>query len=487
MLFNSLDFAVFLPIVFVFYWFIANRNLRLQNALIVAASYVFYGWWDWRFLSLIIFSTLVDFSIGRRLKTEEKESKRKVLLWTSIIVNLGFLGVFKYYNFFLDNFVAAFSLFGQEIHANSLNIILPVGISFYTFQTLSYTIDVYKRRLEPTQDFVAFSAFVCFFPQLVAGPIERATNLLPQFYKKRTFEYHKAIDGMRQILWGLFKKVVIADNCAEYANLIFNNYQDYNGSTLLLGAIFFTFQIYGDFSGYSDIAIGTSRLFGFNLMQNFATPYFSRDIAEFWRRWHISLSTWFRDYLYIPLGGSRGGTGMKIRNTFIIFLISGFWHGANWTFIVWGGLNALYFLPLLLLKRNRTNLGVVAEGRSLPTLRELYSMSSTFLLTVLAWVFFRSNSIASALEYLGKVGSKSLFMMPKYDGFAMSFKVLILLFLMLAIEWGNRTRKHALERNPSLNYNPLDLMLYVAIICLIYFFNTSSQTFIYFDAFTLGI
>ena len=481
MLFNSLDFAVFLPIVFVFYWFIANRNLRLQNALIVAASYVFYGWWDWRFLSLIVFSTLVDFSIGRRLKTEEKDSKRKVLLWTSIIVNLGFLAVFKYYNFFLDNFVAAFSLFGQEVQANSLNIILPVGISFYTFQTLSYTIDVYKRRLEPTQDFVAFSAFVCFFPQLVAGPIERATNLLPQFYKKRTFEYHKAIDGMRQILWGLFKKVVIADNCAEYANLIFNNYQDYNGSTLLLGAIFFTFQIYGDFSGYSDIAIGTSRLFGFNLMQNFATPYFSRDIAEFWRRWHISLSTWFRDYLYIPLGGSRGGTGMKIRNTFIIFLVSGFWHGANWTFIVWGGLNALYFLPLLLLKRNRTNLGVVAEGRSLPTLRELYSMSSTFLLTVLAWVFFRSNSIASALEYLGKIGSKSLFMMPKYDGIAMSFKVLILLFLMLAIEWGNRTRKHALERNPSLNYNPLDLMLYVAIICLIYFFNTSSQTFIYFQ------
>ncbi len=281
MLFNSLDFAVFLPIVFVLYWFIASRNLRLQNALIVAASYVFYGWWDWRFLSLIIFSTLVDFSIGHRLKTEENRSKRKFLLWTSIIVNLGFLGFFKYYNFFLDNFVAAFSLFGQEIQANSLSIILPVGISFYTFQTLSYTIDVYKRRLEPTQDFVAFSAFVCFFPQLVAGPIERATNLLPQFYKKRTFEYHKAIDGMRQILWGLFKKIVIADNCAEYANLIFNNYQDYNGSTLLLGAIFFTFQIYGDFSGYSDIAIGTSRLFGFNLMQNFATPYFSETLRSF--------------------------------------------------------------------------------------------------------------------------------------------------------------------------------------------------------------
>jgi alginate O-acetyltransferase complex protein AlgI len=341
MLFNSLDFAVFLPIVFALYWFVTNHNLKLQNALIVAASYVFYGWWDWRFLSLIIFSTLVDYSIGRRLKNEEKQSTRKILLWTSIIVNLGFLGFFKYYNFFLDNFIAAFSFFGQEIQPNTLNIILPVGISFYTFQTLSYTIDVYKKKLEPTEDFIAFSAFVCFFPQLVAGPIERATNLLPQFYKKRTFEYDKAVDGMRQILWGLFKKVVIADNCAEYANLIFNNYQDYNGSTLLLGAIFFTFQIYGDFSGYSDIAIGTSRLFGFNLMQNFATPYFSRDIAEFWRRWHISLSTWFRDYLYIPLGGSRGGTWMKVRNTFIIFLVSGFWHGANWTFIVWGGLKCI--------------------------------------------------------------------------------------------------------------------------------------------------
>ena len=274
MLFNSLDFAVFLPIVFILYWFVTNHNLRLQNALIVIASYVFYGWWDWRFLSLIIFSTLVDFSIGRLLKNEENQKIRKTLLWISIIVNLGFLGFFKYYNFFLDNFIAAFSFFGHEINANSLNIILPVGISFYTFQTLSYTIDVYKKKLDPTEDFIAFSAFVCFFPQLVAGPIERATNLLPQFYKKRTFEYDKAVDGMRQILWGLFKKVVIADNCAEYANLIFNNYQDYNGSTLLLGAIFFTFQIYGDFSGYSDIAIGTSRLFGFSLMQNFATPYF---------------------------------------------------------------------------------------------------------------------------------------------------------------------------------------------------------------------
>lgn len=260
--------------------------------------------------------------------------------------------------------MSAFSFFGKEINTGSLNIILPVGISFYTFQTLSYTIDVYKRNLEPTKDFIAFSAFVSFFPQLVAGPIERATNLLPQFYTQRKFDYAKAVDGMRQILWGLFKKIVIADNCAEFANQIFNNSESMNGSALVMGAVFFTFQIYGDFSGYSDIAIGTSRLFGFNLMRNFAFPYFSRDMAEFWRRWHISLSTWFRDYLYIPLGGSRGSTWMKVRNTFIIFIVSGFWHGANWTFIIWGALNAFYFLPLLLAKRNRNHLGVIAEGRA---------------------------------------------------------------------------------------------------------------------------
>ena len=482
MLFNSLDFAFFLPIVFALYWFVTNHNLKLQNALIVAASYVFYGWWDWRFLSLIIFSTLVDYSIGRRLKNEEKPSTRKILLWTSIIVNLGFLGFFKYYNFFLDNFIAAFSFFGQEIQPNTLNIILPVGISFYTFQTLSYTIDVYKKKLEPTEDFIAFSAFVCFFPQLVAGPIERATNLLPQFYKKRTFEYDKAVDGMRQILWGLFKKVVIADNCAEYANLIFNNYQDYNGSTLLLGAIFFTFQIYGDFSGYSDIAIGTSRLFGFNLMQNFATPYFSRDIAEFWRRWHMSLSTWFRDYLYIPLGGSRGGTWMKVRNTFIIFLVSGFWHGANWTFIAWGGLNALYFLPLLLLKRNRTNLGVVAEGRIFPSLRELFQMGTTFLLTVLAWVFFRAESIVHSLTYLNGIFTKTILQVPLFAGRRRAFTVVIILIVTLLVEWRGREESHILFMDQKA-YPLKRWIIYLMILFCIVFYRQSIQKieFIYFQ------
>lgn len=482
MLFNSLDFAIFLPIVFLLYWFVAQKNLKLQNALIVVASYVFYGWWDWRFLSLIIFSTVVDYLVGQKLRTEEQQSKRKVLLWTSIIVNLGFLGFFKYYNFFLENFVDAFSLFGMQINTNSLNIILPVGISFYTFQTLSYTIDVYKRKLEPTQNFIAFSAFVCFFPQLVAGPIERATNLLPQFFKKRTFEYHKAVDGMRQILWGLFKKVVIADNCAEFANQIFNNSADMNGSTLALGAIFFTFQIYGDFSGYSDIAIGTSRLFGFDLKQNFATPYFSRDIAEFWRRWHISLSTWFRDYLYIPLGGSRGGTWMKVRNTFVIFLVSGFWHGANWTFIIWGALNAIYFLPLLLTNNNRKNLGVVAEGKILPSFRELFAMLSTFSLTVFAWIFFRADNITNAFNYILGIFSNTLFEVPRFYAMRDALMSLSLIIVFLIIEWVGREKKFAIQNIGSISNNYIRYSLYFIIVfSILYFGSFKKNEFIYFQ------
>lgn len=476
MLFHSIDFAIFLPIVFTLYWFVTNKNLKLQNLLIVIASYVFYGWWDWRFLSLIVFSTIIDYTVGRQLRTEENQLKRRILLWTSILVNLGFLGFFKYYNFFLDNFKTAFSFFGQDIQANSLNIILPVGISFYTFQTLSYTIDVYKRKLEPTKDIIAFSAFVSFFPQLVAGPIERATHLLPQFYKKRTFDYSKAVDGMRQILWGLFKKVVIADNCAKYANQIFNNSADMNGSTLVLGALFFTFQIYADFSGYSDIAIGTSRLFGFDLMRNFNFPYFSRDIAEFWRRWHISLSTWFRDYLYIPLGGSRGGTWVKVRNTFIIFIVSGFWHGANWTFIVWGALNAIYFLPLLLTNNNRNNLEIVAKGKSLPSLRELSLMLLTFGLTVFAWIFFRAENIGHALSYISEIFSSSLLTIPEIRP-----RILILLILFVLIEWLGREGQYAISGINFFERRIFRWGIYLSIYLLIFIFQGKHQEFIYFQ------
>jgi len=482
MLFNSLDFAIFLPIVFVLYWFVVNKNLKHQNILIAIASYVFYGWWDWRFLALILFSTLVDYVIGVSLGKEQNLNKRKILLWISILVNLGLLGFFKYYNFFLDNFKSAFTFFGSEINANSLNIILPVGISFYTFQTLSYTIDVYKRNLKPTEDFISFAAFVSFFPQLVAGPIERATNLLPQILSKRKFQYSEGVDGLKQILWGLFKKVVIADNCAMYANYIFDNSSELSGSTLLLGAIFFTFQIYGDFSGYSDIAIGTSRLFGFNLMRNFAFPYFSRDIAEFWRRWHISLSTWFRDYLYIPLGGSRGGTWMKVRNTFIIFLVSGFWHGANWTFIIWGGLNAIYFLPTLLAKRNRQNLNIVAENKLFPSFKDFTKIVSTFLLTVIAWVFFRADNVGHAINYLSKIFSTSLFTMPYYNGLGLALSTIIILFIFIFIEWIGREGEFAIQNLKFLKSRFVRWVVYILIIFAIgVFMQTDETPFIYFQ------
>ncbi|MFT6127470.1 MAG: D-alanyl-lipoteichoic acid acyltransferase DltB (MBOAT superfamily) [Polaribacter sp.] len=478
MFFNSLDFAIFLPIVFTLYWLLNSKSLKLQNVLIVAASYFFYGCWDYRFLALILFSTIIDYLVGRQFAITLNSKTRKILLWISILVNLGFLGFFKYYNFFIDNFIGAFSFFGKDISISSLHIILPVGISFYTFQTLSYTIDVYRNKLEPTKDFIAFTAFVSFFPQLVAGPIERATHLLPQFYKKRKFDYNNAIDGLRQILWGLFKKVVIADNCAEYANIIFNSYDDQSGSNLILGAIFFAFQIYGDFSGYSDIAIGTSRLFGFDLMKNFAFPYFSRDIAEFWRRWHISLSTWFRDYLYIPLGGSRGSLKFKIRNVFIIFLVSGFWHGANWTFIIWGGLNALYFLPVMLTNNNRSNLDIVAKGKWFPKIKDLINIIITFSLTIFAWIFFRSNSVTDAIAYIVNIFDVSLFSVPVLSQDA--YYTLILVIMFIVIEWIGREGEFAISKIYKLPVY-LRWSFYFSILLLMFIFTGKEQAFIYFQ------
>ncbi|MBA4053675.1 MAG: membrane-bound O-acyltransferase family protein [Marivirga sp.] len=485
MVFNSVDFAIFLPIVFILYWFVF-KNLKWQNALIAISSYFFYGWWDWRFLFLLFFSTVLDYLVGLGLAKSTQEHKRKLLLLTSIIVNLGLLGFFKYYNFFVNSFIDAFSFFGQAISPNTLNIILPVGISFYTFQTLSYSIDVYRRQLEPTKDFISFAAFVTFFPQLVAGPIERATNLLPQFYTQRSFDKAKAVDGLRQILWGLFKKMVIADNCASYANTIFNDSSSYSGFTLLLGAIFFAFQIYCDFSGYSDIAIGTSRLFGFSLMQNFAFPYFSRDIGEFWRRWHISLSTWFRDYVYIPLGGSKGGMWMKIRNIFLIFLISGFWHGANWTFVIWGALNAIYYLPLLLRNKNRLNLDVVAEGRNFPSLRELSDIALTFSLTLFAWIFFRAESVSAAVDFISRMVAGFVNPASFIEAFDFMHNQVgmfrpIIFCLFFAVEWMGRGDKYAIQ-NLGLNWSRTPRWaFYYAIIVIIILYTGQQQGFIYFQ------
>lgn len=481
MLFNSLDFAFFLPIVFALYW-LAKRNIKLQNTILLISSYYFYACWDWRFLSLILISSLVDFLVGIALSNQEHVVKRKVLLWTSISVNIGFLAFFKYYNFFVEEFVAVFSIFGREIQANSLNIILPIGISFYTFQTLSYSIDIYKRKLEPSRDFIAFSAFVSFFPQLVAGPVERASNLLPQFLRQRTFDYSNAVMGMQQILWGLFKKMVIADNCAELANMIFNNSADYSGSTLLLGAIFFSFQIYGDFSGYSDIAIGTARLFGIKLMKNFDFPYFSRDIAEFWRRWHISLSSWFRDYVYIPLGGSRVKKAKNIRNVFIVFAVSGLWHGANWTFLIWGILNAIFFLPLLLLDTNRNHLDIVAKGKLFPSFKELIAILSTFGITVLAWVFFRAESLTHAISYLDSMFNLDLFSIPHIMDMPKVKISLVLLTLFVCIEWLGREGAFAIDVLEKKLNGVQRLILYSFIVFLIGMYSpTSENPFIYFQ------
>lgn len=477
MLFNSIDFAVFLPIVFGLYWFVFQRNLKVQNAWLLLASYFFYGWWDWRFLSLIAFSSTIDFFVARKLETTEHSGKRKRLLWTSIGVNIGFLGVFKYFDFFAESFAEAFSLFGIPFEPGRLNLILPVGISFYTFQTLSYTIDVYRKKMAPSHDPIAFFAFVSFFPQLVAGPIERATNLLPQFSGKRSFDQQAATDGLRQILWGLFKKIAIADNCAEFVNGVFADPSSASGSTLLLGAILFGFQIYGDFSGYSDIAIGTARLFGFNLMKNFAFPYFSRDIAEFWRRWHISLSTWFRDYVYIPLGGSRGPLFQQIRNIVVVFAVSGFWHGANWTFIAWGLLNALFILPLILRRKHRTYRDTVASGRVFPRMREVWAMAFTFLLTTLAWVFFRSESIGQAITYLYSIVQPSLFSVPSTPGKV----VAMLLVFFVGVEWLQREKEHALCLSTTKIPRPARWILYYALVYLIVYHGGSQEAFIYFQ------
>ncbi len=395
MLFNSLEFLLFLPTVFFLYWFVFKNQLRAQNILLLVASYIFYGWWDWRFLSLIIASTFLDYFVAIQLGKTAISKKRKLLLGISLVGNLGMLGFFKYYNFFVASWIEAWSSVGITIEASTLNIILPVGISFYTFQTLSYTIDVYRKEMEPTKSFIDFAAFVTFFPQLVAGPIERASHLLPQFYKNRTFDYQNAVDGVKLIIWGMFKKVVVADNCAFFVNKIFENPEAYSSGELFVGMVFFAFQIYGDFSGYSDIAIGLSKLFGFDLMVNFKFPYFSRDIAEFWRRWHISLSTWFRDYIYIPLGGSKGSQVFQIRNVMIIFLVSGFWHGANWTYVVWGLFHALLFLPLLLFNINRSHLITKSYGWL-----DFAKIGLTFLVVCIGWVFFRADSISDAFQYL---------------------------------------------------------------------------------------
>lgn len=476
MFFNSLAFAIFLPIVFLLYWFVFNKTKSTQNVILIIASYYFYSCWDWRFLFLLVFSTFLDYYTGIRIEKSQTEKSRKFWFWLSVLVNLGFLGVFKYYNFFASSFATLLSGVGFKASPFLLDVVLPVGISFYTFHGLSYVIDIYHKRIKAEYNFVDYSLFVSYFPLLVAGPIERATHLLPQLKVKRTFDYEKAKEGLFQLIWGLLKKVVIADTCATYANAIFDDYESMNSLSLILGAIYFAFQIYGDFSGYSDMALGMSKLFGIDLLKNFNYPYFSRDIAEFWRRWHISLSSWFKDYLYIPLGGSKGGIWMKIRNTFIIFVVSGFWHGANWTYLAWGFINAVYFLPLLLLKKNRNNIENSELSWNLESIKVRLNILLTFLLCCLAWIFFRANTITDAVLYLKRIVLNGEFASQYLSNERYNYELLIMIGLFILVEWNNRTKIEPISGKYS------HLKLTMCLVSIIAFGTYSNyKEFIYFQ------
>lgn len=463
MLFNSIEFLIFLPIVFVLYWFVFKK-LRWQNLLVVVASYIFYGWWDYRFLFLIALTTICSFTsalgIGKQRVSGEM-CGGGILTVSNIVLNLLILGIFKYYNFFADSFSQLFSGFGLTVHPVTLKLVLPVGISFYTFQALSYTIDVYRGKMSATRDVISFFAFISFFPQLVAGPIERATNLLPQFQRERRFDYENAVDGSKQILWGLFKKMVIADNCADIVDSIWFDYSHHSSLMLVIAAVLFAFQIYGDFSGYSDIAIGTAKLFGIKLMRNFNLPYFSRSVAEFWKRWHISLNTWFVDYVYIPLGGSREGKWKTIRNTFVIFFLSGLWHGANWTYVTWGVYHAALFIPMLIIGKRKKYTDVVAQERKLPSLRELWQMGLTFVLATFGWIIFRADSISDFAGYVSCIFTN----IGVQDGIA-GEKALLFIAILVIVEWVNRRREHAFAFHIRNNWLRWGVYLITALLCL---------------------
>lgn len=482
MLFNSLEFLIFLPLVFIGYWLIFKRT-SIQNLFVFAASYLFYGWWDYRFLFLIFLTTVTCFAAGIMI---DRSKTYKAARWTcgiNIALNVAILCYFKYFNFFSENLRILFEQFGYQLDWFTLDVLLPVGISFYTFQAISYPIDVYRKKIAASKDFIAFGAFISFFPQLVAGPIERSTNLLPQFETPRSFDYGEALDGMRQMLWGFFKKIVIADNCANFANRVFNHYETCDTFTLWLGAIFFSFQIYGDFSGYSDIAIGTAKLFGIRLKRNFHFPYFSRDIAEFWRRWHISLNTWFRDYIYIPLGGSRCSKIKIIRNTMIVFMLSGLWHGADWTFVVWGTFHGLLFLPLILAGSNRKHLDNVSE-KFLPSLKSILQMSVTFILVMTGWIIFRAVDIEQAASYIAKcyTGNPGFTWdtSPLRGDTIMVCVTLMFIVIFQGIDWTQRTKSYGLQivegRNIAFRW-----CSYAILILLIVLFAANQQQFIYFQ------
>ena len=500
MLFNSIQFALFLPIVFLLYWFVFDRFIskskyqsRLQNAFVVVASYVFYGWWDWRFLLLIAFTSFCSWGSGMLMQKVENQQidsistegdksleiillqrKKKLITTANIVLNLLILAVFKYYDFFVTEFAQLFNIPTEGL---LLKVILPVGISFYTFQALSYSIDVYRGKIEPTKDIIAFFAFISFFPQLVAGPIERATNLLPQFLRKREFNYDTAVDGMRQILWGLFKKIVVADNCAVYVDQVFSNYTNQTGSTLLLGVVFFAFQLYCDFSGYSEIAIGTAKLFGIRLMRNFNNPYFATSFADYWKRNHISLTTWFMDYVYYPLIGSSDKLWYWNLCMIVTFLLSGMWHGAGWTFLLWGLYQGVFIVISMNLSRSRKRFEKKHHLKN-NRLYEFFTMFVTFFIVCIGLVLFRAESIGQAWNFICEIFNTSLFEMPfMYVG---TKKRLLLVAIMLVLEWISRKKEHALQYNSNMP-SWLAWICSLAIALIMLEFAGNSQSFIYFQ------
>jgi alginate O-acetyltransferase complex protein AlgI len=474
MLFNSFTFAIFLPLVFAIYWVLSSR-VHLQNIVLILASCVFYGWWDVRFLFLLLLSSALDFTVGLLLDGEERQQRRKLLISISLVAQLGLLATFKYFNFFVDSFSELLQAVGFQVNMPTLRIILPVGISFYTFQTLSYTIDVYRRQITAVRDPLAFFAFVSFFPQLVAGPIERASRMLPQFSVSRSFVPLAAVEGLRQALWGMAKKVVVADNLAPHVNSIFQNYQSLDGVTLAWGGVLFSFQLYCDFSGYSDIAVGIAKLFGINLARNFRYPFFATNIADFWRRWHISLSTWFRDYLYIPLGGRHRSALISARNVMATFCVSGLWHGANWKFVVWGFLHGAYYLVWSLVRPHRAEPTTAQKPLFAPRPAELIGIATTFALVTLAFVFFRADSIGHAYGYLLRSVTHPFESIEARSGVALAY-----VFPLVAVEWTQRHRDHGLDVKHL--FVAFRWALYLATaLAIVEFGNFGEVQFIYFQ------
>ena len=484
MLLNSIEFLFFLPIVFLVYWGIGYARindalkLRLQNVALLLASYAFYAWWDWRFLGLLVGMSLISWCCGYLINCSQYTShfiNAKCLMITNVVLDLGVLALFKYYNFFIGSFA---DLFGLQNSIHSMKIVLPLGISFFTFQAIAYVVDVYKRKIEPT-NLVDCLLYIGFFPKLLAGPIERPTNLIPQIQKSRVFEYDLAVDGCRQMLWGLFKKIVVADNCAIYVDQVWSTYDTQSGSNLLLAAILYSIQIYGDFSGYSDMAIGTAKLLGFRFRDNFLFPYFSRNMNEFWRRWHISLNTWFVDYLYIPLGGSRDGKWHTIRNIMIVFLLSGLWHGADWSFVAWGAYHGLLLVLLILLNQNTKYEHVVAYDRLYPNLKEFGQMLLVFALATFGWMMFRADNMSQFIDYTARMCSADMLSIPCLINRDYYLPVALWITILFVVEWMMRNKKHGMDMATLPAY--VRYMIYLMMVFIIGVFGGQTTNYIYFQ------